>query len=870
VLLAAACGLLAGRAAPLPAQAPPAPDSPVPPSPAPAAAGARPATPADLARRLEEAWRARDTAGYLALWRFADGEQRAREERFAALHFTSDELLIHVQPARRVAGAGGLTLPAQLFTVAEPRARAEEVLFRALPEGGGWVITEREERPGIEGLMHLSLGAEAYQAAGVRLTLEDFELEMREGSLFTSPASLGPTAVVFVGRGTVRFRPRPEAEREQLRQFAGAPELVTNVDAAFVRVHPADFLRVFSPGRLEPDPSGASRLRQARRVFAEHAESSFVLDASLPRSPWWLLPSLGEASVVFHGGRGKLTYTLSGVEPEGISLFDRGRRRQICLYPRAGRATEYDEDASRAVDMLHHDLRVRFDPKRFLVEGEDTVRLQVNMATPTLRLRLHEDLTVQSVSSREGGEHLFFRIRHQDGLLVSLGALAGRIGEISLTVRYAGLHQPAPVERELQVAVVDSNETREEDVVIEPVLVYSNRTAWYPQSNADDFALARLRFEVPLEYMALTGGERGRFAREGGRTQVEYVQDQPGKYITVAVGRFIEVGRRQEGAVALEAYGVGRTRREAAALLDQSAALLPFYSAEFGAFPYKTLRVALVEGLTPGGHSPPGMVILAERPPLLRRGLRADPAGFWDLPGFFFAHELAHQWWGHAVAGQNYRERWISEAFAQYAAAMWARRSLGEPAFQEVLSRMTTWALRFTASGPIHLGYRLGHVKSNPQIYRAVVYDKGAYVLHMLRGLVGEDAFRRGLQSLQRDFLFRKAGTSDVRRALEQASGRDLTAYFDEWVMGTELPALRVVHRREAAATAHRTVVEVLPVHLPGPVPLELALTHGGGRELHTVQLPPEGGRWTFETPTPTRRVEANANRGLLARVKDD
>ena len=161
------------------------------------------------------------------------------------------------------------------------------------------------------------------------------------------------------------------------------------------------------------------------------------------------------------------------------------------------------------MDVLEHDLKVRFDPQRFQLQAEDTIKLRLDMATPTLRLRLHEDFAVQSVSSREGGQHLFFRIRHQDGLLVSLGALSGRIGETTLTVRYSGVHQPAPVERELlQRATVDPDEAREEEVVIDPVLVYSNRTAWYPQFNADDFSLARLRLDLPPEYMALTGGQR--------------------------------------------------------------------------------------------------------------------------------------------------------------------------------------------------------------------------------------------------------------------------------------------------------------------------------------------------------------------------
>jgi hypothetical protein len=825
----------------------------------------RPSTPAELSQRLQQAWSRRDVGGYLALWKFEDAEARQREERYAALHFAAEELLLQAQPARVGEGGDALVLPVQVFSVTEPRARVEDAVFQISRAADGWVLRGREERPAIEGLMHLSLAPEPYKADGLKLRFEDFELDLHQGTLFTTPATLGPTVIVFVGRATARFTPRPDEEKEQLRQFSGQRELVDTVNAAFVRIHPADFHRVFSPARLVDDPAGQARFKAARKVFEEHASESFVLDAALPRSPWWLLPALGEASVAFHGRRGTLTYTLSAADPEGISLFDRPRRRQICLYPRKGRSTDYNEDQLRSVDVLEHDLRVRFDPQRFVLQAEDTMKVRIDASTPTLRLRLHEDFAVESVTSREGGGHLFFRIRHQDGVLVSLGALSGRIGEVTLTVRYAGVHVPAPVEREVQRAVVDSRDAREEEVVIDPVLVYSNRTAWYPQFNADDFALARLRFDVPADFMALTGGQRTRTGLENGRNVVEYVQDQPSKYITVAVGRLFEVGRRQVGATAVEVFAAGRTRREAAATADLTASVLPFFESQFGPLPYRTLRLAVVEGYTPGGHSPPGMIVLAQRPPLLRRSLRPDPAGFWDIPGFFYAHELAHQWWGHGVAGQNYRERWISESFAQFAAALWVRSSMGPERYREVLDRMAGWALRFNATGPIHLGYRLGHVKGDPQVFRAVVYDKGAYVLAMLEKVVGEEPFRAGLRALQEKHRFQKVGTDDVRQALEAASGRDLQPYFREWVMGTTLPRLEVTHRRGLSGAD----VDVRAEGLPGPVPLQVTLVTAGGRERRVVQLEPGGSRFTFETPAPVRRVQVNEDGGLLARVTD-
>jgi aminopeptidase N len=250
----------------------------------------------------------------------------------------------------------------------------------------------------------------------------------------------------------------------------------------------------------------------------------------------------------------------------------------------------------------------------------------------------------------------------------------------------------------------------------------------------------------------------------------------------------------------------------------------------------------------------------------MRGTLRDDPASFWDVPGFFLAHEIAHQWWGHGVAARNYHERWISEAMAHYAAALWVRQHHGEERFRDVMQRMSRWALRHAAQGPLDLGHRLGHVKGDPQVYRAVVYDKGAWVLHMLREITGPEAFGRALAALQRDHRFRKTGADHLRAALETASGLDLAPYFREWVHGTAVPELMVSQKTTAGPT-FATAVTIRARNVPGPVPLEIAVVHRNGRERSRVMLPPEGGTFTIETPAAPRRVEVNRDGGLLARV---
>jgi len=838
-------------------------------------AGRAPASPEELFDRLEQAWQNRDVEAYLSLWQPLSPEALEWEASLARSHFSADDSRLSVErPQVLPSELRAFKISVEVSAVTEPRGRFERWLVGLVDTGAGWKLVSREAAGEIDGLVHLSVDPEGFRADGLTLRLEDFELRLRHGTLFTSPPDVGPTLLVFVGEASVRVTPRPTTERQQLELFSGSTELRDGVRAAFIRIHPADLHRVLSPVRLEPDPAAAKRFGKARKLFDEQVGQSFVLDAGIPGSPWWVLPALGDAMVTFETRKhGTLTFTINDAEPENINLFDRAKRRQIVLYPAAGRPIQYSEDDQRQFDIVHHDLEVRFDPDRNHIEATDHLRLRLLQPTVSLRFRMDDALRVSSVRSATVGEHLFFRVRHQNSFLVSLGMLSGQTGEITLSVSYSGHLGSAPIDTE-SLQIFDN--PRQTDLPglpgfpLETVHVYTNRQPWYPQARFDDFATARIRCNVPERYIVLAGGVRRVLEQvEPERRVFEYEQQGKGKYITVAVGRLELVGRVEAGGVPLEAFAVARARGHAETLMERSQDILRFYKEEFGPYPYPSLRLGVMEGRTPGGHSPPGMVLIQAQPVLFRSLSRTDPGDFSNVPGFFLAHELAHQWWGHGVAAQNYHERWLSEGMAQYAAARWARRFHGEDTFRDILRRMARWARKLADKGPISLGHRLGLVENNPQIFRAIAYNKGAYVLHMLRGIVGDDAFREALISLQDRHRFRKIGTDELRGALEVAAGQDLAPYFRAWVYGTSIATLKWSARTTREASGYRTDVRVRATGLPAAVPLELALVFSEGRHAERVMLEPSGGRFTFRTRGRPRKVQVNGDLGLLAEVDE-
>jgi aminopeptidase N len=234
-------------------------------------------------------------------------------------------------------------------------------------------------------------------------------------------------------------------------------------------------------------------------------------------------------------------------------------------------------------------------------------------------------------------------------------------------------------------------------------------------------------------------------------------------------------------------------------LTARLAAMFTFFSTTMGEAPYPDFTLAAIDDTLPGGHSPAFFALLHQ--PLPTQGITwaGDPVSFeTTYQHFFLAHEVAHQWWGQAIGWKNYHEQWLSEGLSQYFALLFAADDRGPDTLRSLLGQMRGSALNLSRNGPIYLGYRLGHIQGDGRIFRGLVYNKSAVVLHMLRGLVGDQAFFDGLRRFYTEFRFRKTGTDDLQRALEAASGQRLDRFFERWVFSAGIPRVRATARAGA------------------------------------------------------------------------
>jgi aminopeptidase N len=144
------------------------------------------------------------------------------------------------------------------------------------------------------------------------------------------------------------------------------------------------------------------------------------------------------------------------------------------------------------------------------------------------------------------------------------------------------------------------------------------------------------------------------------------------------------------------------------------------------------------------------------------------------------SHEIAHQWFGDSVTESTWADLWLSEGFATYFAGLFLQRSEGEAAFQDYMSRAAEEIFAYEKKKPSPIFDRdtedlLGLLNANN-------YQKGAWVLHMLRSSLGDQVFFRGIRDYYNKHKEATATTEDLRAALENASGRDLSGFFKRWI----------------------------------------------------------------------------------------
>jgi len=348
--------------------------------------------------------------------------------------------------------------------------------------------------------------------------------------------------------------------------------------------------------------------------------------------------------------------------------------------------------------------------------------------------------------------------------------------------------------------------------------------------------------------------ERSRI--EGGQllTHWESTAPIPTKVMVIGVARFAMRTTGNLEGIPVQAWVYPQNREAGFHDFALAEDPLRFFQDQIGPFPYA--KLANVQSRTRyGGMENASAIFYTEA------AVRGD-----RLAEGLIVHEIAHQWFGDSVTEADWPHLWLSEGFATYLAHCYNEHANGREALVEGMEQDRREVLRFFAQEP-DMPLVPDSVADPEKALNPNAYQKGGWLLHMLRRQVGDEAFWSGIQTYYREFRDDNASTDDLRRVMEAVSGLDLTGFFQQWARRPGHPVLEGEWRYDPdAGQVTVTIRQVQRDTEPFRFPLDLGVEgeDGSVHRVETVQVSQRDETFQFPSEEPPSQIVLDPDTWLL------
>jgi hypothetical protein len=680
---------------------------------------------------------------------------------------------------------------------------------------------------------------------GRSITLDNFVYERDvvlltlNGKLHLLPAIDGETpGAVFIGQGSYELKPATPAELRSLVLNTGDEKLTTLTDS----FDSAVFLGTALPAAAEKasaavdgpaDAAAAKRwtdhLEQQRKKFTTNFHLRVLQEIVNKESDRFLY--------AWFDGK-KFPPAVLQIDPrdtEQTTLMVLDDRKGGVWY-----SSRYREEIEKGQAVVKRPL---IDPEHYLVET--TIRGAQIDAKTTMTFVANSDLRVLPIN-------LFQRLRIAEAMFAPAGEATWTpvavIQEPEKDDGAAGVVFPTAISKgqKYQLKFGYAGKDVLEDAGDGNYYIGA-RTSWYPNVGIlNDLAMYELRFRHPQKMNVVAVGTEVENRVEGEDRVSVWKSDAPLRVAGFNYGKFKKMAHADsDSGMTIEVYtnpgtpdiireinmllanqqtedafgdgvitGPTHVKIDTASLAQSALAdginTARTANAFFGALPQKKVSITQ-QSQWSFGQSWPSLIYL----PYLAfiNGTVRNTLGLNDAKDFVDTvgpHEFAHQWWGHQVGSNTYRDVWLEEGFSEFTAAVVSQQMAGWPRYnafwekarRSILEKPRGALITNDAAGPISQGYRL-NTWQNPGAYGPIVYSKGGYVLHMLRMAMwdarNQDA---AFMAMMKDFATTYAGknpsTLDFKRMAEKHATPSLRLtedgkldwFFEQWVFGTDIPKI--------------------------------------------------------------------------------
>ncbi|MBF2064466.1 MAG: M1 family metallopeptidase [Calothrix sp. C42_A2020_038] len=328
---------------------------------------------------------------------------------------------------------------------------------------------------------------------------------------------------------------------------------------------------------------------------------------------------------------------------------------------------------------------------------------------------------------------------------------------------------------------------------------------WFPCFDyPGQLSTSEIHIRLPKPYIAISNGELVNTIVEDDYCTYHWLQKEihPTYLMTLAVGDFAEIRDSWNGKPVTYYVEKGR-EDEAKRSMGKTPAMMEFLSEKYGyPYPFPKYAQVCVDDFIFGGMENTSTTILTDRC-LLDAKAAFDNRNTESL----VVHELAHQWFGDLIVIKHWSHAWVKEGMATYSETMWTEHEYG--ADDAAYYRLQDARGYFSEDTERYRRPMVTHVyREAIELYDRHIYEKGACVYHMIRTELGEELFWKAIQTFVQDNAHKTVETIDLLRAIEKATGRNLTFLFDQYVYRGGHPDYNVTYSWDSNAKLAKVTVK--------------------------------------------------------------
>ncbi len=538
----------------------------------------------------------------------------------------------------------------------------------------------------------------------------------------------------------------------------------------------------------------------------------------------------------------------------------------------------YRETPPKINDLVHTKLDVRFDYKKRYMYGKEWVTLKPHFyQTDTLRLDA-KGMDLKNISVVKNGRNVPLKFKYDDSLTVAIQLDKVYHNNETYTIYIDYTAKPNELHVKGSAAINDAKglyfinpDGTEKD---KPTQIWTqgeteSSSAWFPtidkpeQKTTDEISMT-----VPAKYVTLSNGRLAsqKVNSDGTRTDT-WKQELPhSPYLfMMAVGDFKiyhDKWRNKEVNYYLEPKYAPYAKQ----IFGMTPELIEFYSKTLGVdFPwYKYSQIAVrdyVSGAMENTSATLHGDYVQETP---RELLDAN----YDAGRSTIAHELFHQWFGDLVTAESWSNLTVNESFADFSEMLWAEHKYGkDEADAHSLTAMQNYLGSPDAKTKDLVRF---HYKDKEDVFDVVTYQKGGRILNMLRNYLGNEAFYKGLNIYLKTNAFKNGEAQQLRLAEEEASGLDLSWFFNQWYYGAGHPVLNISYKWDDASKTETVYLQQTQDGQTFKLPMAIDIYANGKKERHKVWMNDKADTLTFHAASKPDLVNVDGDKVLLCAKTDN